>query len=103
MRGHAFRSGEGLSYPAIVCRLFRAGGRAFFFGDAVGYFLFQSQKRGVSNCSVMSGFSQRGRNSSASVGVAGDLTGASSDRPLGAAESWHSGAVRNISVFSNGV
>jgi len=65
MRGHAFRSG-GLSYPAIVCRLFRAGGRAFFFGDAVGYFLFQSQKRGISNCPGSQEFCQRDRNSSRS-------------------------------------
>ena len=59
MSGYAFRSG-GLSYPAIVCRLFRAGGRAFFFGDAVGYFLCQSQKRGISNCPGRSEFRQRG-------------------------------------------
>lgn len=59
MSGHAFRSG-GLSYPAIVCRLFRAGGWAYFFGDAVGYFLFQSQKRGISNCPGRSEFRQRG-------------------------------------------
>ena len=59
MRGHAFRSG-GLSYPAIVCRLFCAEGRAYFVGDAVGYFLFQSQKRGISNCPGRSEFRQRG-------------------------------------------
>lgn len=85
--------------PAVV---FRTGVCGPGSGGMQGDFMLQSQKRGVSNCSVMSGFSQRGRNSSTSVGVAGDLTGASSDRPLGAAESWHSGAVRNISVFSNG-
>ena len=41
MRGHAFRSG-GLSYPAIVCRLFRAGG--FLLWGCCGVFSVPLEK-----------------------------------------------------------
>ena len=45
MRGHAFRSG-GLSSPAIVCRLFRAGGWLSSLGMLWGIFC-SSLKNGV--------------------------------------------------------
>ena len=63
-----------------------------------GCLLSQSQKRGVSNCPERPGFRQRGWNSSDSDW----RLLSSSDKPLGAAESWPFGAVRNITVFSNG-
>ena len=63
-----------------------------------GYFLCQFQKRAVSNCFGWPGFGQRGQNSSRS-----DWRRLrSSDRPLGAAGSWPSEAVRNSAVFSYG-
>ena len=43
MRGHAFRSG-GLSYPAIVCRLFRAGGPGFLLWGCCGVFSVPLEK-----------------------------------------------------------
>ena len=41
-----------------------AGACLCFPGAAVGYFLIQFQKRGVSNCFAKPGFGQRGQNSS---------------------------------------
>ena len=43
MSGHAFRSG-GLSYPAIVCRLFRAGGPGFLLWGCCGVFSVPLEK-----------------------------------------------------------
>ena len=68
------------------------------FSGQGGCFLVQSQKRGISNCPGNQEFCQRGRNSSRSDW----RLLRSSDRPLGAAGFLTSGAVRNITVFSNG-
>ena len=86
----------------------RAGcGRASFSRAGGACFQFQSQKQGVSNRSPIPGICQRGQNSSAAALEAAAREkvlrpAASSDRPLRAAEARLWGAVRNISVFSNG-
>ena len=86
----------------------RAGcGRASFSQAGGACFRFQSQKRGVSKRSPIPGICQCGPNSSAAALEAAAREkvlrpAASSDRPLRAAEARPWGAVRNISVFSNG-
>ena len=86
---------QGLWFPGVMAMAWLLSPARGRLGVWLG---IQPQKRGVSKCSVQPGGCQRGR----TPRLSGLRRFGSSDMPLRAAVSRQNGALRNITVFSDG-